>query len=108
MPGSDVASVGSNAANSLRPLDWRAITAEAVYPLPVAVGVDCAQGAPEQPLTYPTRTRPSLSTVMSKKSSRLRPMFAPPFVQMFPRCIGAFGVASLVVHVLPPSNVWAI
>ena len=34
-------------------------------------------------------------------------MFAPPPVQMQPRCTGAFGVASVVVQCEPPSNVSA-
>src|SRR6266481_2812195 len=44
---------------------------------------------------------------MSKKSHRLRTTSAPPPRRRPPRCIGIVGVASEVVHVLPPSKVCA-
>src|SRR6266446_1069302 len=107
IPGTDVAVAGSKLAISRRPLDWRAIVAVALYAFPVALGAAWAQFPPGHPLTYPTSTRPCLSMVTSKKSSRLRQMLAPPPFHIQPRCIGAPGVTSDVVQVNPPSKVWA-
>src|SRR5947209_5367988 len=72
IPGTDVAINGlggSKAATSRRPLDWRAIVPVALYAFPVAVGAAWAQLPPGHPLTYPTCTRPCLSTVIPKKSN---------------------------------------
>src|SRR5436305_10665176 len=59
------------------------------------------------PSVYATSTRPCLSIDASLKSSRLRHAFEPPPFQMQPRWIGLPGVASTVVHVFPPSYVYA-
>src|SRR5438874_1750099 len=67
-----------------------------------------------QPSPYATSTRPSRSTVMSLKSSRLRWLqmsarsdggIVVPCRSMQPRCTTSFGVVSTVVHVFPPSYV---
>src|SRR6266508_839859 len=42
------------------------------------------------------------------KSRRLRQGLSPPWSQTQPRCTGAFGVASVVVQLWPPSKVAAI
>src|SRR6266480_4418244 len=57
-----------------------------------------------QPSSQPTSTRPRLSIVASKKSSRLRQVLSP---QIGPRCTGSLGVTFCVVQVCPPSNVVA-
>src|SRR6266446_7155945 len=110
MPGADLARSGfggSKLAINRRPLDCRAITPLAVYALPFAAVAAWAQAPSAHPSTYPTCTRPCLSTVASKKSSRFRQMSAPPCIQKQPRCSGSFGVASVVVQCNPPSNVLA-
>ena len=48
-----------------------------------------------------------MSTDASLKSSRLRHAFEPPPFQMQPRWMGLPGVAFTVVHVWPPSYVYA-
>src|SRR6266404_2280941 len=89
------------------PLDCRANVAVALYVFPCAVDPASAHGPPEHPFTYPTKTRPSRSILLSKKSSRLRTMSAPPPLKRPLRCIGKLGVTSDVVQCAPPSKVCA-
>src|SRR5438270_11649129 len=110
IPGIEVEVGGSYAATRRLPLDCRAITPRAVYPFPlkcVALEVACEHAPSAQPSTYPTSTRPNLSTLAPMKSRRFRQMFAPPLFQTQPRCIGSFGVASVVLQCAPPSKVLA-
>src|SRR5213596_2846579 len=83
-----------------RPPDWREIVAFAVKEF----GEPFTQLA-MQPSSQPTRTRPRLSIVASKKSRRLRQVLS---WQIGPRCTGSLGVTFWVVHVCPPSNVVAM
>src|SRR2546425_6844318 len=103
--GADGTPSWSSAAKSRLPFTWRAIVASAVKLFGPVIAHPSTQ-----PSAYPTSTRPYLSTVTSMKSSRLRvPLPQPPKPppQIVPRWTGSFGVASTVVHVLPPSNVSA-
>src|SRR5437868_6139973 len=81
------------------PPDWREIVAFAVNEF----GGPFTQLA-MQPSSQPTRTRPRLSIVASKKSSKLRQVLSP---QIGPRCTGSPGVTFCVVQVCPPSKVVA-
>src|SRR5688572_32022631 len=108
---------GSKAENRRLPPVWRMIVALSVPSLSLLSSrPSLLRSTPriQSPVTQPSATaastRPSLSTVKSLKSSRLRVPSGQvvPLVQTTPRWTGSFGVALTVTQLSPPSYVVAM